>query len=47
MPDWMHDLIVSVVGFTILFGYMIALAAWDNRSCRRKRDDAPGEKLKK
>ena len=44
MAAWLYDFIFYMVGATILFGYMILLAVWDNRSCRRKQDDAPDEK---
>lgn len=44
MSPWLYDGIVGCVGYTILFGYMILLAVWDNRSCHRKQDDAPDEK---
>lgn len=44
MPRWLSDLLETAAGATVLFGYMILLAVWDNRSCRRKQDDAPNEK---
>lgn len=43
MPSWLSDFLSTVAGASVPFGYMILLAVWDNRSCRRKQDDAPDE----